>query len=122
MTKKQMAGLGIIGVVVCLLPVFILKPQSETSSKATPARPPVVANNHALKVTPGPGPLVTQADFAPLKCVNERTGKVVFQLAKARNAKFLGQRNQRSFWKVDTPSRAVTFNTDARDVNCAFDR
>lgn len=93
-----------------------------TPSQAQPAAANDPASQPApLRVGPGPGPVVqSQTVFRPFKCVNQHTRATVFELGRARNAQYMGQRNNRSFWKVDTPTRTVTFNTDVRDINCAF--
>lgn len=141
MNKKQIIGAGLlVGVAASIgLALLVIQPANDQSTKpvvtSSPAHtaPAAPARKAAydpadlapkLNVGPGPGPVVQAAApvFRPFKCVNQRTNATVFELGRARNAQFMGQRNNRSFWKVDTPSRTVTFNTDVRDVNCAFIR
>jgi hypothetical protein len=134
--KTQIFGAVILGTIaVSVAGLLVAQNEREASPRSTPLvvapRAPVVptqrvtndpaAQPSPLRVAPGPGPLVqTETVFRPFKCVNQRTRATVFELGRARNAQFMGQRNNRSFWKVDTPSRTVTFNTDVRDINCAF--
>ena len=144
MNGKHIIGAGLLALVFSVGGIYIVMqntrgvnqpsaapaPAASTPARAAPAAPVQTAKYDPadlapkLNVGPGPGPLVqTSAPvFRAFKCVNQRTNTTVFELARARNAEFMGQRNNRAFWKVDTPSRTVTFNTDVRDVNCAFSR
>lgn len=136
MNKTQIIGVGLVAAVLLAVggaAVFSIADQPEPKTQLV--RPGVEATRPApvAPVQPAPVPPATLAPaavvapvaqagqaFRPFKCVNQRTRATVFELGRARNAQFMGQRNNRSFWKVDTPSRTVTFNTDVRDVNCAF--
>lgn len=138
MNKTQGVGIGLLAATILIIVSGVVafnhtnKPATTGATASIPTReapvvPAAVASNdpaaqpNPIRVTPGPGPLVqAETVFRPFKCVNQRTRATVFELGRARNAQFMGQRNNRSFWKVDTPTRTVTFNTDVRDVNCAF--
>lgn len=135
MNRNQIIGAGLIAAVVLGVggyavsqmggdaPVTKAAPVAAQPAPRAPVAPvqspPVVPSTPAPAVVPAPA-TASGAAFRPFKCVNQRTNATVFELGRARNAQFMGQRNHRSFWKVDTPSRTVTFNTDVRDINCAF--
>ena len=75
---------------------------------------------NVLSVGPGPGPLVQAKapEMRHFRCT--KAGKTVIEFNQARDAEFMGQRNNRAYWKVDTGSRTATFNVDVRGVDCAF--
>jgi hypothetical protein len=130
MNRNVLIGGGILLLTLVGLGTVLMTTYNEPDKRITAATTPVVP---VTVVTQQPStPVVTvvppavrpplsnnaTTGFRTFRC--SRASETVIEYGRARNVEFLGQRARRAFWKLDTPSRTVTFNVDVADVNCSY--